>query len=81
MRRLGASRMAARFFLAPLFAIVAGMALEPSFPPVRACFDIALLAGSAGWLVFAPAEEPNVKKIASLNVHTADPPPSPQTGT
>jgi drug/metabolite transporter (DMT)-like permease len=74
MRRLGASRMAARFLLAPLFTIVAGMALEPSFPPVRACFGIALLAGSAGWLVFAPAEEPDAKKIAALHVHTADTP-------
>jgi len=81
MRRLGASRMAARFLLAPLFTIVAGMALEPSFPPVRACFGIALLAGSAGWLVFAPAEEPDAKKIASLNVHTADTPRRPQTRT
>jgi hypothetical protein len=66
--------MAARFLLAPLFTIVAGMALEPSFPTVRACFGIALLAGSAGWLVFAPAEEPDAKKIAALHVHTADTP-------
>jgi drug/metabolite transporter (DMT)-like permease len=80
MRRLGASRMAARFLLAPLLAIVAGMALEATFPPVRGWLGIALLAGGAGWLVFAPAEEPDVKRIASLNVHTAEVPRQPQTG-
>ena len=56
MRRLAASRMTARFFLAPLFAILAGMALEPTSPPVRAWLGLALLAGGAGWLVFAPEE-------------------------
>lgn len=60
MRRLAASRMAARFLLAPLFAIGAGMALQATLPPLRACLGIALLAGSAAWLVFAPAEEPDV---------------------
>jgi len=81
MRRLGTSRMAARFLIAPLFAIVAGMALEAIFPPMRAWFGIALLAGGAGWLLFAPAEEPDVKRIASLHVHTSDVPRQPQTGT
>lgn len=57
MRRLAASRMTARFLLAPLFAILAGLALEPILPPVRAWIGMALLAGGAGWLVFAPAEE------------------------
>jgi len=77
MRRLAASRMAARFLLAPLFAIVAGMALEPTFPPVRGWLGITLLAGGAGWLVFAPAENPDSKRIASLNLHTADTPRRP----
>lgn len=80
MRRLGASRMAARFLLAPLFAIGAGMALEPTSLPIRAWLGIALLTGSAGWLVFAPAEEPDGEKIASLNMRTADTPRRPQTG-
>jgi drug/metabolite transporter (DMT)-like permease len=61
MRRLAASRMTARFFLAPLFAILAGMALEPTSPPLRAWLGLALLAGGAGWLVFAPEEETEVK--------------------
>jgi len=81
MRRLAASRMAARFLLAPLFAIVAGMALEPTFPPPRGWLGIALLAGGSGWLVFAPAEKPDMKRIASLNVRTADIPRRPQAGT
>ena len=56
MRRLSASRMTARFLLAPLFTVLAGIALEPTSPPLRAWFGMALLAGGAGWIVFAPAE-------------------------
>jgi len=72
MRRLAASRMTARFLLAPLFTILAGMALEPALPPVRAWFGMALLTGGAGWLVFAPAEEIDVEKMNWLKVHTDD---------
>jgi drug/metabolite transporter (DMT)-like permease len=57
MPRLAASRMTARFLLAPLFTILAGIALEPTSPPVRAWLGMALLASGAGWLVFGPAEE------------------------
>ena len=57
MRRLAASRMTARFLLAPLFAILAGMILDRASLPGRAWLGIALLAGGAGWLVFAPAEK------------------------
>lgn len=81
MRRLGASRMAARFLLAPLFTIVAGFPLESTYPPVRAWLGLALLAGGAGWLVFAPAEEPDGKRIVSLNVHAADVARQPQIRT
>ncbi len=56
MRHLAASRMTARFLLAPLFTILVGVALQPASPPERAWAGMALLAGSAGWLVFAPAE-------------------------
>jgi drug/metabolite transporter (DMT)-like permease len=80
MRRLAASRMTARFLLAPLFAIVAGLALEPASAPARAWLGIALLAGGAGWLVFAPPQESEEEKIASLKVHTADTPRRPQSG-
>jgi drug/metabolite transporter (DMT)-like permease len=77
MRRLAASRMAARFFLAPLFTIFAGMALEPTSPPVRAWLGMALLAGGAGWLVFAPAEKTEVEELEPLNAFTADSPRRP----
>lgn len=62
MRRLAASRMTARFLLAPLFTILLGLAVEPALPPLRAWLGMALLAGGAGWLLFAPpdqAEEAN----------------------
>lgn len=57
MHRLAASRMTARFLIAPLFTILLGEALQPAFPPARAWLGMALLAGGAGWLVFAPAEQ------------------------
>ncbi|HZZ40539.1 MAG TPA: hypothetical protein VFE06_15490 [Acidobacteriaceae bacterium] len=56
MRRLSATRMAARFLVAPLLASLAGLALERTLPPLRGLLGIALLAGGSGWLVFAPAE-------------------------
>lgn len=63
MRHLAASRMTARFFLAPLFAILLGMMLQPSAPPLRAWLGIALLALGAGWLVFAPAEKGEAEEL------------------
>lgn len=57
MRHLAASRMAARFLLAPLFTLLAAVALEPAPPPERAWLGMVLLAGGAGWLIFAPDEE------------------------
>jgi drug/metabolite transporter (DMT)-like permease len=57
MPRLAASRMTARFLLAPLFTILVGIALEPASPPVRAWLGMALLASGAGWLGFAPSEK------------------------
>jgi drug/metabolite transporter (DMT)-like permease len=79
MRRLAASRMTARFLLAPLFAVVGGIALEPTTPPVRAWLGMALLAGGAGWLVFAPARDTEAEIPESLDALTVDsrrqPPP------
>jgi drug/metabolite transporter (DMT)-like permease len=62
MRRLAASRMTARFLLAPLFTIILGVALEPTSPPVQAWIGMALLAGGAGWLAFGPAERTQVEE-------------------
>lgn len=78
MRRMGASRMTARFLLAPLFAILAGIALEPILPSVRAFLGMALLGGGAGWLLFAPAGEN--ENLNSLNGLAADRPHRPPPG-
>lgn len=80
MRRLAASRMTARFLLAPLFAVVGGMALEPTSPPARAWLGMLLLAGGAGWLVLAPAEENKVEAVHLIGEHAADLPRRPSTG-
>ena len=64
MRRMAASRMTARFLLAPLFAILAGLAVEPTLPPARAWVGIALVACGAAWLVFAPAEKRELLAIS-----------------
>lgn len=74
LQRLAASRMTARFLLAPLFAILAGMALQPASPPLRAWLGLALLTGGAGWLVFAPGEKSEEENLALLNVLGADSP-------
>jgi drug/metabolite transporter (DMT)-like permease len=74
MPRLAASRMTARFLFAPLFAILAGMALEPTSPPVRAWLGMALLAGGAGWLVFAPAETTEGEELEPLRALTSGSP-------
>jgi drug/metabolite transporter (DMT)-like permease len=68
LRRLAASRMTARFLLAPLFAIVAGIVLQPTFPPLRGWLGLALLAGGSGWLVFAPAERSDAEERDLLKV-------------
>ena len=77
MRRLAASRMTARYFLAPLFTILAGIALEPASPPVRAWLGMALLAGGAGWLVFAPAEKTEIEELTLLSAFPAESPRRP----
>jgi hypothetical protein len=50
MRRLGASRMTARFLLAPLFTILAGMALEPASARARLARDSVRRAAQDGSL-------------------------------
>lgn len=79
MRYLAASRMTARFLIAPLFTIVVGAALQPASPPERAWLGMALVAGGAGWLAFAPAEQSEGSELDPLNALFADssrrPPP------
>lgn len=81
MRRVAASRMTARFLLAPLFAVLGGMVLEPASPPGRTWFGMLLLAGGAGWLVFAPEEEIEVQELDLLNPRTEDIPRQPPAAT
>ena len=77
MRSLAASRMTARFLFGPLFTILAGMALEPTSPPVRAWLGMALLAGGAGWLAFAPGENIEVEELDPMNTLAARSPRQP----
>jgi len=80
MRRMAATRMTARFLLAPLLAILAGMALERSAPPLRGWIGMALLAGGAGWLLLARPENTEEEEMVSLKAPTAgwprQPPPA-----
>lgn len=57
MRRISASRMTARFLLAPLFTLLGGIAVEQTMPPARALVGMALLAAGATWLAFGPGED------------------------
>jgi drug/metabolite transporter (DMT)-like permease len=80
MRHLAASRMTARFLLAPLFTILAGIALQPGSPPERAWLGMALLAAGAGWLVFAPAEESEGSELNLRSAPIAESPRLPPPG-
>ena len=77
MPRLAASRMTVRFLLAPLMTLVLGMALEGPPLSVRAWLGMLLLAGGAGWLVFAPSERPELEGLGLRNTLTADSPRQP----
>ncbi|HEX4322055.1 MAG TPA: hypothetical protein VHZ52_14180 [Acidobacteriaceae bacterium] len=58
MRRLTATRMATRYLLAPMIAIVAGAALVQAPLNSRICFGLVLMAASAAWLLFASETRP-----------------------
>lgn len=76
--RLAASRMTARFLLAPLFASVLSLFLEQTFPSPRAVLGMALLAAGSGWLVFAPDEHDTEKPISLTSITPESPSPSPR---
>lgn len=65
MPRLSATRMAARYLLAPLLAILIGVALLRSTQDVhaRSWFGLILMASSTIWLLFAPDERPNTSTL------------------
>lgn len=72
MRQMAASRMAARFLVAPLFTVVAAVILEPTAPTERAWLGMTLLAGGAGWLIFAPDEQAESGELGPLHEALAD---------
>jgi drug/metabolite transporter (DMT)-like permease len=61
MPRLSAPRMATRYLLAPVLAIVMGVLLLQSLREVRprTWLGLALMAAGAAWLLLAPASEPD----------------------
>jgi drug/metabolite transporter (DMT)-like permease len=75
--RLAASRMTARFLLAPLFAIVAEIVLQPMKPPLQGWVGLALLGGGSGWLIFAPGEESDEEARGLLNLFPGESPVRP----
>jgi drug/metabolite transporter (DMT)-like permease len=58
MRRMSAARMTTRFQLAPLITIVIALAIEPAAVGLRGFLGLLLIAAGAGWLLFAPGQEP-----------------------
>ncbi len=63
MRRLSAVRMMTRFVLTPIFAILISMALlRPTVGPLT-WLGLLLVAGGAGWLLFAREEEPEAGSL------------------
>ena len=57
MPRMTAARMTTRFVLAPLIAVLLGIALEQPSVGLRIWIGLLLVAAGAGWLIFAPAQE------------------------
>ena len=53
LSRISATRMTARFVLAPLFTVLVGIALEQPQITTRMIIGVALLAGGAAWLLLA----------------------------
>ncbi len=57
LRRMSATRMTTRFLLAPLITNLVGLAILQPSVSLRAGLGLILVAGSAGWLLFAPEEK------------------------
>lgn len=56
MPRMTATRQTTRFVLAPLIAVLIGIALEQPSVGLRIWIGLFFVAAGAGWLLFAPAE-------------------------
>lgn len=59
MPRMTASRMTTRFVVAPLMAVLFSAALERPIIGLRICAGLLLIAAGAGWILYAPAQEPD----------------------
>jgi drug/metabolite transporter (DMT)-like permease len=66
MRRMSATRMATRYVIAPLLAILIGAALMRSALAPRTWLGLVLMAGGAAYLLLAPAAEP---ESTGLSLH------------
>jgi len=66
LSRMSASRMTARFVLAPLLTVAAGIALEQPQITARVAIGVALLATGAAWLLAANEKEDAVDPIGIL---------------
>ncbi len=73
MRHMTATRMSTRFLIAPLIANVAGLIVLRARVSVRDGLGLLLIALSAGWLLFAKNDEPEI--IGSLKTDKANQPP------
>lgn len=58
MRRMTAVRMTTRFLIAPLVANLIGLAFLRPGVQWRGWLGLLLIALGAGWLLFAPKDEP-----------------------
>lgn len=59
MPRMTAPQMTTRFVVAPLIAVLFGIALDRPTIDLRTCAGLFLIAAGAGWLLYAPAQEPD----------------------
>lgn len=57
MGRMSAARMTTRYVLAPFIAILVGLVLMQPSAGVRIWLGLAMEAGGAGWLLFAPEDD------------------------
>ncbi len=67
MSRMTATRMTTRFVLAPLFAILFSAALEHPKIELRIYLGLLLIAGGAGWILFASDEDMDAALPLSLH--------------
>lgn len=62
LRRMSATRMTTRFLVAPLITNLVGLAILQPSVSLRAGLGLTLVAGGAGWLLFAPEEKPTTNR-------------------